>query len=262
MLRNELLKQLSKKMVAEPDNYMASFRKNLLTYIEEKEIRLSDIAEEAGLSVETLKTLVYGNAADCKLSTAVSIARALQISIDELVGAGTISQPMRESIYLVRNMPENFVHFFRWCIRYHERNLKEISPKEKAINIMHAECMHDGNLRMTNNFEIEDISNMPSDKRYKIFMGIRVPCDHYMPFFREGDIMYIARDRRPLQSENVVVVNDGYIRLVKWREEKDENGEKKVAYYSLNKNAFLAYKESVDDVIGYIVDIRHVEVKE
>lgn len=260
MLRNELLKQLSKKMVAEPDNYMVSFRKNLLTYIEEKEIRLSDIAEASGLSIETLKTLVYGSAGDCKLSTAVALARALQISVDELVGSGTISQPMRESIYTVRNMPENFVHFFRWCIKYHEKCLNDIHPKKRAINIMYAECMHDGNLMMTNNFEIEDISDMPDSKRYKIFMGIRVPCEHYMPFFREGDIMYIARDRRPLQSENVVVVNDGFIRLVKWREEKDKNGEKKVAYYSLNKNAFLAYKEEVDDVIGYIVDIKRAEV--
>lgn len=257
MLQNELLNKLSKKMVANPDNYMESFRTNLNTYVSEKGITIAEIAEAANMSVETLKSILYGTGADVKLSTAVSLARALKISIDELVGSGTISQPMRESIYTVRNLPDNLVHFFRWSIKYHEKMLSDMHPAKKAINIMHPEFMHDGNLRMTNDFVIEDISDMPDDKRYKVFMGLRIPCEYYYPAFEEGDILYLANERRPLQRERVVVVNNGFIRIVRWKEEKDQFGQKRIAYYTASRNYFMAYNDEVDFIVGYIVDVKH-----
>lgn len=256
MLRNELLKKLSRKMVAKPDDYMSSFRTNLLTYINEKDITLSDIADAADISVDTLKTLVYGRASDCKLSTAVALAKALNLSVDELVGAGTLTPMMCESISITRNLPENFVYFVRWSIRYQERMLREKKASKKAINIMWAECGNNGNLKMNNNFELMDISDLPDDVRHKIFMGIRIPCEHYMPVFCEGDILLLANDRMPLQSEKVVIVNNGFVRIVKWKEEKDESGNKRTAYYTIRKGEFMAYAEEVDDLIGYVVDVK------
>ena len=255
MLQNEILKKLSRKMVAEPEDYMKSFRMNLQTYINEKNISLSDIAEAAGMSIETLKTLIYGKASDCKLSTAVNLARALNISVDELVGSGTLSASMRESIQITRNLPDNYVHFVRWAIRYHEMMLSEKKASKKAVNIMYAECAHNGNLCMNNNFELIDISDISDDLRYKIFIGIRIPCEHYMPVLDEGDILMLANDRNPLQNETVVVVNNGYIRIVKRKEEKNESGEKIARYYSIRNGMLLADENSIDDVIGYVVKV-------
>lgn len=253
VMRNELLKRISKKMVANPDDYMSSFRKNLLTYVEQKEISLADIANEADISVETLKTLLYGKATDCKLSTAVSLAKALQLSVDELVGCGTISPQMCESIQTVRNLPSNYVSFFRWSIKYHEQTLREHKASVKAINIMWPECMANGNLQMTNNFELMDISDLADEIRYKIFMGVRIPCEHYMPVFSEGEILLLANDRMPLQNEMVVVVNNGFLRIVKRKEIRDENNQKRIAFYTVRKGDFMAYEEELDYLIGYVV---------
>ena len=214
-MKNEQLKKLSKKMVAEPENFMHSFRKNLQVYIDEKDISLADIASEADISVETLKTLIYGKGEDCKLSTAVALAKALHLSVDELVGSGTLSAPMRESIAITRNLPDNFVSFLRWAIRYQERALSENKISKKAVNVMYAECCEDGNLKMTNNYNLVDISDFPDDKRYKIYMGIKIPCEHYMPVFSEGDVLLLANDRKPMQNERVVVVNNGFLRVVR-----------------------------------------------
>lgn len=257
MIQNELLKKLTRKMVAQPDDYMTSFRKNLMTYVDEKDISIQNIAEAANMSQETLKTLIYGKSADCKLSTAVSLAKALNISVDELVGCGTISPTMCESIQIIRNLPENFVYFVRWAIRYQERCLKEKKASKKAINVMYAECSRNGNLSMNNNYEVMDISNVEDFIRYKVFMGIRVPCEHYMPVLSEGDVLLLANDRNPLQNEMVTVVSKGYIRIVRRKEEKDEEGVKRAAYFSIRNGQFLAYEDDVEEVIGYVAKIVH-----
>lgn len=150
-------------------------------------------------------------------------------------------------------MPSNFVSFFRWAIRYHEQTIREKKASVKAINIMLPECMHNGNLQMTNNFEIMDISDLADDIRYKTFMGIRIPCEHYLPVLFENEILLLANDRMPLQNEMVIVVNKGFIRIVKRKEIKDENGQKKIAYYTINNESFMAYEEELDYLIGYVV---------
>ena len=257
MFDNELLNSLTRKMVANPKNYMESFRSNLFVYIDNRKITLSEIAEEAGISVETLKTLVYGKGTDCKLSTAVALARALHISVDELVGAGTLTPTMCESISIVRNLPENFVYFVRWVIRFNERMLAEHEVTEKAINVMLPECCHDGNLRMTTDFDVLDVSDMPNDKRHKVFMGLQIPCEHYMPSFAPSDVLVLANDRRPLQGEVVVIVNNGFIRIGKWHEEKQPDGSKLVSILTVKRNSLMAYLSEVDEIIGYVVEIRH-----
>lgn len=254
MITKKQVNELSRKLVAEPDNYMDSFRKNMLTFIEPKEISIADIAEGAGLSPDTVKTLVYGKASDCKLSTAVALAKAIGISVDELVGCGTISPTMCESIQITRSLPDNFVHFVRWAIRYHERMLKQKKASKKAINIMYAECSRNGNLTMNNNFELMDISELDDFMRYKIFMGIRIPCEHYMPVLSEGSVLLLADDRKPLQNEMVVVVHNGFIQIVRQREEKID-GKTTVTYHSIRNEKILFGDEAIEEVIGYVVKI-------
>ena len=253
MLKEKTLNQLSRKMVAEPDNYMSSLRKNLLTYVSEREITMAEIAEAANISIDTLKTVIYGDSKDVKLSTIVAIAKALHISIDELVGAGTISPVMCEFIQITRNLPENFVYFVRWAIRYHERQLTSKKASKKAINVMMAECTHHGNLRMNNNFELMDISNLDDVVRPKIYMGLQIPCDHYMPIYSEGDVLLLANDRLPLQTEVCLIVQCGFIWMVKRKVELDENGKKVVNYYNARDGKFRSGEDQVDEILGYVV---------
>lgn len=253
MLQEKTLKLLSKKMVTEPDNYMVSLRKNLLTYVNERGITINDIAEAADISVDTLKSVIYGDSKDVKLSTMVSLARALKISIDELVGAGTLSPVMCESIQITRNLPENFVYFVRWAIRYHERQLASKKASKKAINIMMAECTHHGNLRMNNNFELMDISTLDDVIRPKIYMGLQIPCDHYMPLYGAGDVLLLANDRLPLQTEISLIMDSGFIWMVKRKVETDENGNKVVNYYNVRDGKFRSGEDQVDEILGYVV---------
>ena len=62
---------------------MKSFRSNLDKFLQEREITYSNLAEEAGISFSTLKTLMASSGKDCNLSTAIKLAKALGITIDE-----------------------------------------------------------------------------------------------------------------------------------------------------------------------------------
>ncbi len=251
-MQSEILKKLSRKMVAEPNNFMSSFRRNLEVYIDEKDISLKDIAEAADISYETLKTLVYGDSKDCKLSTAVALAKALEISVDELVGCGTISPEVRESIQITRNLPANYVNFVRWAIRYQERMLNTEKTPEKTVNVNIAEQNNEGNIVFSNNYEVVDVSGISEMYRPKIFMGIRLPGDAYMPKYCQNEVLLIANDRLPMTTENSVIIYGGYLWLAKRKVEVDEKGQKHANYYSIRDGRFRVEECKVEEVIGYI----------
>ena len=174
MLEKKYLGKLSKNLERNPDDYMTSFRHNLMMYINEKDITLQEIADAADVSVSTLRSFVYGDNADCRVSMVVKLAKVLNVSCDELLGAGTISEQTCQSLQLVRMMPESFTHFVRWAIHYHYDRLTQGEPTSKLIEIMRPICADNGNIKMTNDFDIIDIKNLGPSLSPKIFMGIRI----------------------------------------------------------------------------------------
>ncbi len=248
------LRKLSQNLVSNPDDYMQSFRKNLFMYVEQKDISLQEIADEADISVSTLRSLLYGDAKDCHVSTIVSLARALNISCDELLGAGTISPQTSESLQLVRLLPESFTFFVRWAIHFHYNKLTSGKVSSRSIEVMKAVCCDNGNLKMTNDFDVIDISNLGDDIRPKIFMGVRIPCEHYVPFYYPGDILLIANDRTVKHSERVLITIGEFMWIVNTKEEIEE-GKRVYNYYSLRDERKRAKDDEVGIEIGYIADV-------
>lgn len=254
MVDKKILRRLSKDLVADPENYIESFRKNLFMYVDRKDITLSELAEAADVSISTLRSFMYGNSTDCHVSLVVKLAKALGVSCDELLGSGTISAQTCESLQLMRQLPESFTHFVRWAIHYHFGMLSAKKVTHQAVEIMFAEYADNGNLKTTNNFEVMDISDLNDDIRPKIFLGIRIPGDSYEPLYYEGDILLVANDRNARNGETVVVTTEDNMWFLKYKEEKDE-GEKKVNYYSLRNGKKLLSKDDTNFVLGYVVKI-------
>ena len=112
MLDGRKLKELSSNLITEENgNYMDSFRKNLIMYLNQPGITISELSEISGVSYSTLNSIIYGKRAkDVHLSTVVSLANALNVSMDELVGADTMEDKMRESVRIVRSLPEYSIY--------------------------------------------------------------------------------------------------------------------------------------------------------
>ena len=246
-MQNEKLKKMSLNLCADKHDYMKSFRKNVDMYISEKDITLREVAEIADMPFDTLKNFLYKDSADCKLSTAVKLARAFNVSIDELIGAETINEISRESIAMCRNLPDNALYLVRWYIRYIDSLNKKNEPHRRYVSVMELECNANGNLKITTNYKHIDITDIDKEKRCKIFFGVTMPCDHYMPHYSPYDILLIANDRNPQCNENSLLRIDGFLHIAK---RKIENGVAK--YYSLRDGKFRINEDDVDEVVGYI----------
>lgn len=248
-----VLKSLSKELVANSDDYMNSFRKNLELYASQKNITLRDIADEADISLNTLNSILYGNVKDCKLSTTISLARALQVSIDELVGCETIHALTRESMQISRNLPANSLHLIRWFIRNQEQRLKSQTNRH-MLNVMHPTLLENGNLQPNNVYTSLDINNVSVDIRSKIFVGIKLKCDYYMPTYSPYDVLLIANDRDPHINENSVFISSNCLYI--GRRQIETTGTQKVTRYeSIRNQKSHLYEDEIDEVIGYIAGI-------
>ena len=246
-MENEKLKKMSLNLCSNKQDYMKSFRRNVDMYISEKDITLREVAEIADMPFDTLKNFLYKDSADCKLSTAVKLARALNVSIDELVGAETINEVSRESIAICRNLPDNALYLVRWYIRYIDSLNRKNEPHRRYVSIMELECNHNGNLKITTNYRHIDITDIGEEYRSKIFFGITMPCENYMPTYSPYDILLIANDREPYRNENSLLRIDGQLRIAK---RKVENGIAK--YYSIRDGKYRIDEKDVDEVIGYV----------
>ena len=197
-------------------------------YISEKDITLREVAEIADMPFDTLKNFLYKDSADCKLSTAVKLARAFNVSVDELIGAETINEVSRESIAICRNLPDNALYLIRWYIRYIDGLNKKNEPNKRYVSVMELECNHNGNLKITTNYRHIDITDIGEEYRSKVFFGITMPSDHYMPHYSPYDILLIANDRNPQGHEDSLLRIDGCLYIAR---RKIENGIAK--YYSI-----------------------------
>lgn len=245
-MNKELLKKLSLNLKSDKENWMECFRGNVQMYVDEKDIRMSDIANKADLSVKTLDNFLHQKTKDCNLSTAVHICWALETSLDELVGAETIKPEARMAMALYRNLPEHDQYLVRWFVNYLMSLNAEEENKSIYRSVMDIECIN-GNLKLNSVYHRANISEVPSEMRTKIFFGIKMPCDHYMPVYSPYETLLIANDRMPMHNEHCLIRVKKNVYIAKVRIENNE-----MKFYSIRDGKFRLNRDEIDEVVGYI----------
>ena len=109
-----------------------------------------------------------------------------------------------------------------------------------------------GNLHTTNNYHKLDITHLPDDKRPQIFLGIKLGCDYYMPYYTPYDTLLIANDRKPKSNENSVIIYGNQV-FIAHRKVEYEGNQEIAKYYNIRNDRFFVNEEDVDEVIGYII---------
>ena len=105
-MKNQKNQNIYLDLVADYGNYMESLRNNIGLLRTHYGWSVRVLAEKANISEDTLQTFLKGKSKDCNLSTVVKLAKAFNVSMDELVGAETIEKDTRECIAMSRNMPD------------------------------------------------------------------------------------------------------------------------------------------------------------
>lgn len=247
MLNKKKMEEIAQKLTADKQDFVSAFRRNMYLYVDDKDITMSDIAEAAGISPSTLKTFLYGNAKNVTLTTAVGLAKGLNVSLDELVGADTIPELSRESLRMCREMPENDLMLVRWFIRCLYDLNSQNEPNKRYVKVMLPEEDNNGNCKLVSKFENVEITNLEEPLRSKIFMGFKVISDYYMPYYMTGNTVLIANDRPAKTSEHVLVRVGDYFFIVK---RKTENGVAKL--YSIRDDKYRIDEADTDEIVGYI----------
>lgn len=230
---------------------MSSLKKNVDLYVAEKDITLKEIAEVADIPYKTLTNFLYSTSKDCNLSTVVKLARAFNISIDELVGAETIEEKSRESLAMARNMPDYVMYLIRSFIRHQYTIHSQFDEGSINIPVLMPECKN-GYMPTTNVTTTACIDSLTPNVKSKVSIGLQIPCEHYEPFYMPNDILLLATDRSGLNNERCVVIRNGnyYICIKKIYV---ENGVKKVKYVSLIDGKNEVFHNEIEDKLGYII---------
>lgn len=248
-MKKENLYKLSGHFTRENTIFTDNLRHNLDICLKYSDITIHELAESAGISFDTLKNLLYQNSKDCKLSTAALLARAIGVTVDELIGLDTFSEENMDCISMFREMPEHYQYFVRWFIhRQYELSKGGFRQGRKTIPVMNLEEHPDGTLHISGDFESLDITDIPENIKPQIFMGIKTSVDNYMPHYSPYDILLIANDRNPRPTEDSIIIYGDNVFIAR----RIPCGNGKFEYVSTRDNRSRCSEGDVDDVIGYV----------
>lgn len=238
--------------VSQKPHLIDGLRKNIEAYMDKKDLSIRELSELADIPFESFKGILYNTKReDCNLSTLYKLSRATGMTIDELVGADTMNDDMRECLSICRELPHNSLRLVRHFIK-HQKKLIEKHTSENTILSIMVPPLESGRMQYTNIMESLVINHLSEAVKDVTYMGIKIPCENYMPYYAEGEILLIASDREAVNGERCVVVNNGRLFIVTKRS-FIENGQKKWKYVSLLNDKIVMPVKSVDEKLGYII---------
>lgn len=245
-------KNLGQKLVKNPQNPTSALRQNVDILMDIYGYTISETAEKANIPLETFKAFFYGKSDECRLSTAIKLAKVFNISVDELVGAETVSNDMEEYINMYKKLPEYSQYLVKYFIR-HQNNIyqQRVVSGKKVISVLKPQCV-DSYLQSTNVTEPLCIEHLNADMKAKVALGIKIPCEHYMPVYSPYDVLLLAADREAHNGECCVIERNNKLFIVE-KKIYIKDGVKRSDYVSLMNSRFIIPDTEIDEKIGYIV---------
>ena len=255
-MESERLKKLSLHLVSHHTNPIDNLRANLLMYVAQPDITIKNISDASSVSIDTLKSLLYGKVTDCKISTAEKLACALGITVSELIGSHSVDSITLKNVANCRILPEHQLYLVRWFINRQVAMVMENKEKGNKIISVLKPSLQNGSLKMTNLMEPLCIDRLPDHIKANVFLGLELSCDHYMPYFSPYDVLLIAADREGRNGELCVVIYYENIFIAR-KHIYEKNGKREVEYLGLLDSTFRVKEADVDSKIGYVVDVFH-----
>lgn len=247
-MKSQKMENFEEKSSGKSTNYIETFRKNIDRLMAQHDYTIVELSEFADMSFSTLKNFLYDKEAkDCRLSTAIKLAEVFDVTIDELVGILDAKTARQLDSY--RTLPKSSQALIDWYIN-NEVFIHSQHDKTKPITIMLPVCAHNGNLKKTSDYIHFDASVLDNELYHKVFFGIKIPCDHYLPHYRQNDILLIANDRNAMNNEDtVVLINDNIV--ITHRVSQDGI----ILYYGIRDKVLHAKDSKMAQVIGYIAKV-------
>lgn len=257
MIDKHKVAQICTNLFTDQQNYMDSLWHNLNTIMDYAQITTQELSDASGVPIGTINSILYGKKrSDSNLSTILKLSRALGISIDELVGCNTLSTGERTALAKCRNLSERSRYLIDWFISFqYDRVRIEKETHKRIITIMIPEFIGGTDLYPTMEFDTLDISDYPANIKSKVFLGIKLQTDVYMPTYTPYDILLLANDRPPRDSEKVVIKYRDKLYIARKIQLDDQ-----AAFLSIRDGYFKIKETEIDSYMGYIAAIHEVHL--
>lgn len=251
MLENDKLLKIYPILVSNPENWIDAFRMNVGILRTHFKWSVRVLSEKSGVSEDSINNFLKGKTKDCTISFASKIAIAFGVTIDELIGAGTMADTTRQCVQESRSLPPWSRLIAQKYIHHLYKVHLQLDEKGKTIDVMLPECQNHYLLTTNINEQIL-IEHLTPAVRSKVSMGLKIPCEHYEPHYFQDEIILIAGDRDAVHNEKCVISYNGHYYIVK-KIFFIENGVKKWKYVSIFNDKTEFSSSEIEDKIGYIV---------
>ena len=186
------------------------FRKNLRIKLKERSLTLNSLSELSELSEDTLRSIIYGNSHDIRLSTAFKLADVFACTVDELFDHDPYPAQKKRIIDKFYNLPESSMQFIKTLIELEEKCLYNISTNGKVnIPVFNPKTTLKDGMYYDRNSIIEfDISEYPEPIQKETSFGLKIQSSSYEPVFYPNDILLFSADTQPNYHDVVLIIND------------------------------------------------------
>ena len=179
-------------------------QKELIYLLDKHEMTYQELAEKAGVPLETMRNLYYGKVKDPKGSTLLAIAKAFDITVNRLCGERYFTKQEEKLIMNFRRC-ENHGKSVIMLVANFEADMtkyeKEAKNKHRVPCITPLASIYDG-LK----YDSGNIENIETDNP-DAFMGIECTSNRFAPIYCKGDIV-LLEDRWPVNGETAIFMKE------------------------------------------------------
>lgn len=243
------------KLVKNGKTFGENFSRNVNILKDHYGFTLQEIADGCDLPIETVKAIVYYENKDYKITALSKMANFFNLSMEELCGSDCLADQTIDSMQKLRLTEGRFNHYIAAQIDWMYNNTKK--DYEKRVPVYAPKCDHSqGSLQHDLRY-VEppiDISSVADVIKPKIIMAVKIPCNHYVPYYYINDYLLLAKDRNANPDETVVVTINGHLWLcnIKYKHENDEIIRE---MYSIIDGHYCGTISSNEQILGYVVTV-------
>ena len=224
------------------------FVTRLRSLLSERRISINDFAEMCDLPLETVKNVYYGKTTDPKLSTAVKMAEALNLSVNCLIGKCSHTPSERVLLENYRSCGKHGKAIIELIARYEAGAIKsdrERKDMHKIPCIIPHGDIHNGIIYdLCDTIEIETtISNA--------YIGIQMTNNDLSPAFCRNDIL-LFENRFPTNTETAAFFKADRIYIRKFIE---EDGKYKLKCLHKYDNDIIIKRMDEVEYLGTIIGV-------
>lgn len=220
----------------------------LKTILHERDISLQKFAEMCDLPLETVRNVYYGKTNDPKLSTAVKMADALNLSVNCLLGKCSHSSSERTIIQNYRKCGKHGKSIIELTARYEARAMQ--SEREGMLKHKIPCILPRGEIRKGIVFDLCETTEIETTVK-NAFVAIQMTDNDLAPKYCKGDII-LFEDRFPETGEITAFFKANKVVLRKFIE---ENGQYRLkSLYPQYEDIILKRLDDVD-YIGTVIEV-------